>query len=952
MKKIFCAVIALFLVAGAFSKGGVMSGAGKLSVIRTQYFDIIYPLEATDGAEKIAAVADGYYEEISALLHAPCNEHFPVTITHSVENLNAYFTAVPYNAIVLYDTPPEPSLDQHSESITAVFYHELTHAVTTNIRSPVAGFLAGLLGDWIAPAGFLQTSFMLEGAAVSFESLAGEGRVHDPYNTQLVQQAKRDGRFPDWRDVTGARDTFPGGTDAYAFGALFCWFLQENYGMDAYAQFWKTTGNGHGFKHSIKKAYGKPIAYLWKAFEAWVPVPPATDAIASGTGTDDFFVAQSLASAKKTGFSRQNSRRSVFKCIDTSAYGVVWYDSKTGGVWYAPVTNGTAAQAKKLCTCGAVSRLALSPDGEWLALSYLYADANTKAAVALYHLPSKTLVPLSLASVRDAGFVRESDGSLLLACVNIAHDTLSLAMYTVGTRKKDVSLVRSVSFAQNEIPFNPCAAEDGGFACIVKNGLDWKIRLYHADGSYRAYGGEKTILHNLHCFASADGRLAFSFSYAQMGASARMFSRAGVLYVSLPAYASELVLQNDDVSGSVLDAALLSTDRGEQLVYTAAFYDTHRLMQMDFSRRKLIRHTGNAPEAVGARGATTFERDETAPHATDFSSAAYETTAYNPFRYYRHGMLIPVGMVSCYKRDALDEYTFGYTEIGSAFVGATYGSANPWLDKIFVLSGGWDPFDKNGGVYLDYSGGTDTFTYDVNGNVLFDGYGFMQATEGVSLAKTMYARFGTSLTAGANGTYFYGHAAHGEKNDWAGRGQGYVRFSTVRKMSPRYADYGGVTFQPFVLWERVWQQYVNAGASVGARIPGLFPLSLSATLFPSSSYAASAGASVVLWSWEVQKGIPIALYVDRIYLFAAYAGKIAYRCDTYFDIQRTADIFQHVTKDDYSDVVQVRLSAISSINAGVLTRMGFDTGIVFQYRPHAAQNKKKMDVGVSATLVY
>lgn len=84
-----------FLAVPLFAKGGVMSGAGKLSVIRTQYFDIIYPVECTAEAEKIAFVADGYYEEIAARLQTDCRIRFPVSVTRSMETTNGYFTVVP-----------------------------------------------------------------------------------------------------------------------------------------------------------------------------------------------------------------------------------------------------------------------------------------------------------------------------------------------------------------------------------------------------------------------------------------------------------------------------------------------------------------------------------------------------------------------------------------------------------------------------------------------------------------------------------------------------------------------------------------------------------------------------------------------------------------------------------------------------------------------------------------
>ncbi|MBQ7158617.1 MAG: hypothetical protein IJS09_04220 [Treponema sp.] len=955
MKNIRALCLTLFfllLIAPLFAKGGVMSGAGKLSVIRTAYFDIVYPAECEYEAEKIARVADGYYEEIAALFETDCKIRFPVSITRSVEATNGYFTALPYNAIVLQTISPEISLDQNSVSLTSVFYHELTHAVSTNRRNGFSRFVSAVFGEWFAPAGFLQTNFMHEGTAVSFESLKGEGRVYDPYSRQMVVQTKRDGRFPDWRDVTGARDTFPGGTDAYAFGAQFCHYLQETYGMEKYAEFWRTTGSIHGFKSSIKKTYGKPIAEIWKDFEAWVTVPPSTPAISSEHGTGDFFVSEGWEQAKKNGFSKTNSRRSVFKCIDTAKDSVVWFESKTGGVWYADLSDGTAQKPKKLFTCPSVSRLSLSDDGAWLLVSYLHAGKTTKASLALYDMRRKKLFSLPVKSVRDAGFVRDADGSLQFACVNISRPQLSVDFYTVSEKGTDCVLKKQIVFSEGELPYNPCAANAGGFACIVKKGMDWHIRLYENDTTYHEYGTQKTILHNLHTSRASDGRLALSFSYAQFGETG--LPRAGLLYVSQENGGSELVLQDDEVSGSVLDAALLD-GAGERLLYVAAFYDTQRLMVMDFASRSLIRHKGDTPlETVAADSAGGLKEPsgQSSINAEHSQTDAYSHISYNPFRYYRHTARIPIGLATSYKRDTLDLYSFGYMNPGSAFVGASIASSTPWQDAMVVLSGGWNPFNRNGGAYLSLSGGNGTFSYSANSNLFFDGYGFMQTTEGLSLSKTLYNRFGKSFKTGAEGIYFYGHSSHGIKDGWSARARGYAQFSTVHKMSPRYADSGGVTFQPFILWERITDHYVNLGATLGARIPGLFPISLSATLFPSTKYAASGSATVYLFSWEVQKGIPVALYLDRLYLSATYTGKIRYQAEQYFDIWRTAQILRDVQRSDYSDTVQLKLGAVASVNAGVLSRFSFDAGVIVQYRPNPLSDEEKISMGVNAVLVY
>ena len=166
---------------------------------------MIFPEESRPAADKIAAVCDDYYLQITSLLETDAYQRFPVTITSSVEMLNAYYTAVPYNRIVLYDTTPDESLDMYEDTIQSVFYHELTHAVTYNMKGPVLRKLS-FFADALTPAWLSVTTFWAEGTTVSFESKGRGGRLNDPFSTQIVNQSVIEGHFPSWRDVTGARD--------------------------------------------------------------------------------------------------------------------------------------------------------------------------------------------------------------------------------------------------------------------------------------------------------------------------------------------------------------------------------------------------------------------------------------------------------------------------------------------------------------------------------------------------------------------------------------------------------------------------------------------------------------------------------------------------------------------------------------------------------------------------
>ena len=216
--KSFSFIILFLLSLPLHALGGALAdSSAPLHVIQTEYFDIIFPSECRESAQKIEAVCDDYYLEITRLLETDAYQRFPVTITRSVELLNAYYAAIPYNRIVLYDTLPESSLDMYQETIQSIFYHELTHAVTYNMKGSLCRALS-VFADSMNPAWLSITTFWAEGATVSFESKGEGGRLNDPFSTQIVNQSVIEGKFPSWRDVTGSRDTYPGGTDAYMFG--------------------------------------------------------------------------------------------------------------------------------------------------------------------------------------------------------------------------------------------------------------------------------------------------------------------------------------------------------------------------------------------------------------------------------------------------------------------------------------------------------------------------------------------------------------------------------------------------------------------------------------------------------------------------------------------------------------------------------------------------------------
>ncbi|MDR2897948.1 MAG: hypothetical protein LBU99_03965, partial [Spirochaetaceae bacterium] len=68
----------LFLAIQAHSQ--LFYPSRPLEVIKTEWFDIIYPEESAGSAERLAAAADGIYDEIANRLNVQARFRFPVVI--------------------------------------------------------------------------------------------------------------------------------------------------------------------------------------------------------------------------------------------------------------------------------------------------------------------------------------------------------------------------------------------------------------------------------------------------------------------------------------------------------------------------------------------------------------------------------------------------------------------------------------------------------------------------------------------------------------------------------------------------------------------------------------------------------------------------------------------------------------------------------------------------------
>jgi hypothetical protein len=247
-----------------------------LRVIETVHFEIIFPAESEPTAQALAEFADATYERVSGLLGITLNRRIPVVITPHTDLFNGYMNLMPYPHIVLFDTPMDVDQFLYRNALEGLFLHELTHAISLSSKGPFFRVLHAIFGAWASVIPLNAPKFMVEGVTVSFESLDGTGRARDPLVRGKLRQAAHEGRFLSPYQASGVYDLPPAGNAYYEYGGLFSAYLQQQYGMEKYAELWQAMGRSYhgslffyntGFYHIFKEIYGLPLLEAWDAFE-------------------------------------------------------------------------------------------------------------------------------------------------------------------------------------------------------------------------------------------------------------------------------------------------------------------------------------------------------------------------------------------------------------------------------------------------------------------------------------------------------------------------------------------------------------------------------------------------------------------------------------------------------------------------------------------------------------
>ena len=836
---------------------GVLWGAEDIRVVKTQWFDIIYPPESEQSAAILSEKADDIYYEIAGLYGHEPQVRMPVVLSPYVEECNAYFTNGPYNRIVIYDTAVIDDLAVFSEDLLSLFRHELTHAYTFNLKNGFWKFIGNVFGDPVGPSLFTVSSGLAEGATMTSEASSGEGRLNSEFSMHIVKQAKLEKEFPEYDDVQGGSTVFPYGSFYYFNGAFNQW-LQKKYGYEKYSYWRYLLVNGANFPSgAFKKAFGIELNKAWKQFEYDLYVPSIDDNPLNTGYVTDFFTGTDQ-------FSSKNLAGPLYQSLSASKEGTLWIEKKQNGVFY----NG-----KKIFSRLNVDTAKLSADGRIIAVTYF--DTKAPAVlrkVKLYDTQTKKTINVEGSGYADATVICKRNMYYLVSMGFSSSkkwiDVKELE-FTENGKKINVRNKQKIDMALNTTPsyFVDLDNYKGGMAYVKKEGLNYYIIVTEVGKSeIQEYKlpYEKMVIRDLSLSVGSNELL---FSWTKPGTMPRL----GKLNLDT----EEFTFYKEDISGGIFNPVRQNDGK---ILYSGHFYRSYRLLVLDES--KLTVELNSSAEKTEYYYVLPDKKVETA-------RALAKSKPYSSFDYFQ-GMFIPLSGINVNPLDPIfeaDEKTV------AAPFGLTFQGTDPWGGLSYSLTSGFSSLTGLGGVRVGLSGGTDTslFKWQAGGQVDFD---YLNGT-----CKQMYADcagsilvpFGQYSRVGMSEAVLAGLVRRSSLTLLESNTD--VFYSCGHYSGPGTLEYSGFSAGCRVKLGHYFYNleetgiYYEIGVSpyLNVFIPKLLPLNcregfvynlplqLSFSLFDYNAFA-TGNADIVLFRQDVQKALPVVnfLFLQNYYIRTGY----------------------------------------------------------------------------------
>lgn len=1005
MKKVFSSVVVFSLFFSLFAADGLLWGEKDIRVAKTEWFDIIFPKREENSAQILFDNADRIYYEIAQDYGFPPHARMPVVLVPSVEECNAFWSWMPYNHIVIYDTESIEELEYFSEQLLSTFKHELTHAYTYNMENRFWQGVSSVMGDAVVLGRIFTTVGMAESATLTSESRGGEGRLNDEYSKQMVRQAKLEEKFPGYFDMQGSATNYPAGSFYYFNGAFAQW-LQDTYGMEKYALYWYKCVNFQTLTPGMafKKAFGESFEKAWEKFEKAVDVPEIPGNPVKNAIVKDFF------NQNGNDYSVQNNSGSLYTSFSVSEKGFAFVDDRTSSVYFVNSQNykKNSIRPKKLFYHRGLDTASVSKDGELIVFSYYDSASPTiKHKLGIYSLQTKQFFyPEETNCFKPAIVKKGSDYFILCTKYDSSVSNISLSKIDFNEKNQIVSVnsMKQLSCELNEVVNYFTDIGDGEFAFVKTRGIEPTICIWNLDfdeiAEYKAPIERMSIRYIEPC------NKGLLFSWVKPG----VMPRLGMLNFENDTF----LLSERDISGGVYYPVELG--ESGKIAFTGNFFRENRLFLIEKASFESNADVVEAFVAVGNNGSIEKTADRNSDSALAESVSSFTSQPYNVLTDLTKGVWLPVSLASS------SSYVPGQAASYLLPYGITHITGTPWFNNsgLLIASLGYGYETNSVGVDVSYKGGTDTsifqYTADVQAEVDLGGfkrvYGSLDLTSTipfgnssrVSFAASSFTQFGK-----ANKLFSFdnedtddlnlllelltpGSAAPATRDDYLVSNSGIgVGYGNVWKTGPGRFEKTGFSVSANLAYSlnkkvtgisQVYRNEVNGGVVLHVYIPKLvpvsckngfcynLPVSLSAYLYPSGFDAAFGGnqalftaltdiynsdilyslnAETILFAMDIQKGLWCTpLFVNDFRVSFVYTGTFVDEkvSNSSWKFLRTQSYIDGIKKGEikYLDAFRVKTVLGLTPNFGASANSGFKTDFFAEFT--IRQTKKGLYAGV------
>ena len=190
-------------------------------------------------ARRTAVLAEDVHNRLVPRMKSQPSTRTNIVLVDAIDDANGWATAVPYNLITLYITPPlgEPGFGAHPNDdwMRMLITHEYTHIVQFNILNGASRVLNIIFGNWYFP-NMWQPAWLIEGLAVYEETeLTGGGRNRSPAADMVLRMAVLENNFPPISHAANFTEKWPAGEVPYLFGGGFISYIANEYGREKLA---------------------------------------------------------------------------------------------------------------------------------------------------------------------------------------------------------------------------------------------------------------------------------------------------------------------------------------------------------------------------------------------------------------------------------------------------------------------------------------------------------------------------------------------------------------------------------------------------------------------------------------------------------------------------------------------------------------------------------------------